>query len=158
MYVRRMNCLISIFRGVETLATYNEAETYLKDYLTGKLDAQVETRKLELKYPDKYSSRTDLRKETPNPKVFSNDFHSTVEQDVLTYVDDGSYVFLKHYQIVIKRYWEYMCRIDELTCDIIRLFYYEEKSWVYISQTVNLSERACRKRRTKFIRELTEWL
>ena len=140
------------------MSKYKKTETYLKDYLTGKLDAQVETRKLELKYPDKFSSKVDLRDKTPDPKVFSNDFHSTTEQAVLAYVDDGSYVFLKHYQITIKKYWDYMRRIDELTCDIINLFYYEEKSWVYISQTLNLSERACRKRRTKFIIELSEWL
>ncbi len=137
---------------------YRKAEEYLTDYLTGKLHSQVEYRKLRLKYPDKKSAKSDLRKEQDDPKVFTNDFNSTIENDVLKYVDDGSYVFLKHYLITIDKFWKYTCKVDKLTCDIVWLFYYDRQSWVYISQTVNLSERACRKKRTKLIKELAEWL
>lgn len=137
---------------------YKKAESYLTDYLTGRLYADVETRRLELKYPNRKSSKSDLREELDDPKVMTGDFNSTVENEVLKYADDGSYVFLKHYLLVIDKFWQYMSKVDKLTCDIVRLFYYDRKSWVYISQRVNLSERACRTRRTKLIKELAEWL
>ena len=149
-----------IKKGVETLSKQKckEAESLLIDYLSGNLHEQLEERKLELRFPKKKNSKSDLRDKAIDPKVFSNDFHSTVEQDVLTYVDDGTYTFLSAQIRRIEKCLKHIRLQDELDYRILVMFYKQKKSWVCIAHKVHLSESQCRRRRNKSIKELIKWI
>lgn len=144
--------------GDDYLSEYKEAERLLKDYLTGKLEIQLENRKLELKYPPKKSSVKRLDNELPEPKTDTQPRRDGLEQEVMKYADDGTYVFMKHYISVIKTYLNHIQRYDHETHQILYLFYARNETWVKIADTVCLSEQYCREKRKKAVKELSEWL
>lgn len=139
---------------------YKKAESLLIDYLSGSLSSQLEKRRLELKYPPRKSSRSDLREKMDDPKVFTGDFNSTVENEVLKYADDGTYTFLKAQIIRIEKCLEFIRQQDEIDYRILYLYYKRGKTWVCVSQTdgIHLSVRQCIRRRDKSLRELSKWI
>lgn len=137
---------------------YKEAESLLTDYLSGNLHEQLEERKLELRFPKKKSARSDLRDESIDPKVFTGDFNSTTENEVLKYVDDGTYTFLSARIRRIEKCLEHIRLQDEIDYQILVMFYKQKKSWVCIAHKAHLSESQCRRRRNKSIKELIKWI
>ncbi len=137
---------------------YKKAENLLIDYLSGNLHEQLEERKLELRFPKKKSSRSDLRDKAIDPKVYTGDFNSVTENEVLKYVDDGTYTFLNARIRRIEKCLTHIRTIDELDYQILRMFYKDKESWVCIAHRVHLSERQCRRRRNKSIKELIKWI
>lgn len=137
---------------------YKEAESLLTDYLSGALQSRVEKRKLELKYPPKRSSLSDLRKEEPDPKINTIERVNKLEKDVLKYVDDGTYVYLKNYTLLIEKFLKFVENTNEIDHKIIIMFYQENYLWKEIADEVNLSESQCRRRRRRAIQELCSWL
>lgn len=137
---------------------YRKAEALLIDYLSGNLHEQLEERKLELKYPNRKNSKNDLREKSIDPKVYTEDVYSSVEQDVLAYVDDGTYTFLSAQIRRIEKCLIHIRRIDEIDYRILKMFYKNKESWVCIAHTVHLSESQCRRRRNKSLKELSRWI
>lgn len=137
---------------------YKKAESLLIDYLSGSLGEQLEKRRLELKYPPKKSSKSDLREVSIDPMAHTNKQGSALESDVLTYVDDGTYTFLKAQIHRIEKCLEFIKSVDETDFKILVYFYRDNKSWVCVSQKVHLSVRQCIRRRDKSIKELTKWI
>lgn len=135
-----------------------KAESLLIDYLTGSLHEQLGKRRLELKYPPKKSSKSDLRDESIDPMAHTNTQGSALEQDVLAYVDDGTYIYLKALMLRIEKGLKYIKYMDEIDYKILIMFYRDKKSWVCIAHEVHLSESQCRRRRNKSLRELSKWI
>lgn len=134
---------------------YKEAETYLKDYLSGKLAEDAQRRKEELLYPPK---RPLLRGQEQTTKVQSSPSHDQLEQEVLSYVEDGTYVFIKGQIRRIEKFLEHVKLVDEQDYELLIYYYKYEKSWINIAQKVNVSEPTCRRKRNKWIRELSRWI
>ena len=130
----------------------------MTDYLTGNLHEQLEKRKLELRFPPENSSIKDLRDESIDPMAQTNRKGSALESEVLSYVDDGTYTFLKAQIHRIERCLEHIQRVDENDYEILELFYRDKRNWIYIEQKVHLSERQCRRRRNKSLKELAKWI
>ena len=137
---------------------YKEAESLLIDYLSGNLHEQLEERKLELRFPSKKSSKSDLRDEAIDPKVYTGDFNSVTENEVLKYVDDGTYTFLSARIRRIEKCLEHIRLQDKIDYQILVMFYKQKKSWVCVAHKVHLSESQCRRRRSKSIKELIKWI
>lgn len=131
---------------------HKKAEIYLKDYLTGKLQTQAENRKLEILHPPRRKQK-DL-----GVKVQTSSNNDQLEREVLSYVDDGAYVFLKNKISNVNKCLEFIRKTDELTYRILILYYEKMKTWVYVSNVVNMSQSACIRRRDKALKELDEWL
>lgn len=137
---------------------YKEAETFLKDYLSGKLRADIERRKLEIMYPPKPSSKADLRKLGAEAKVQITPRSDRMEREVISYLDDEIYNRLQSKLKIIEQYLEYLKETEKTTHRIIMLFDYHKLQWLNVSNAVNLSESACQRRRKKAIKELRDWL
>lgn len=140
------------------MATYKEAEKWLKEYLTGSLAQQLEIRKLELKYPPRRSSVEDLRNKAPDPKVYTGGVSNPTEQAVLKYVEDGTYTFLKTYHGLIGKCLEFFEQTDVTAYKVVVLYYGRDYIWKEVSAEVNLSESQCKRKRRKVINELKGWL
>lgn len=132
---------------------FKKAEIYLKDYFSGKMEVAIENRKLELKYPPR---RKMLKEQTT--MVQSSPSHDQLEREVLNYIDDGTYVFLKQKENAIRKYLEFMKEVDEINYNILELYYKYDKTWNYIEHKLNLSTSACIARRNKAIKELKTWI
>lgn len=130
---------------------YKEAESLLVDYVTGKLDAQMERRKLVLKYPPK-------PKEELGVKVQTTKRSDQLENEVINYLEDSTYNRLKSDRDMVKQFLTYIVGYDNDTYQILNLFYRDGKSWVHIAEKVNIAQSSCRDRRTKAIKELVSWL
>lgn len=136
------------------MASYEQAEEYLKDYLSGNLQAQLERRRLELIYPPKNSSAKDLRQKEPDPRADSMRRPDKLENEVISYVDDSTYVYLKSKIRVLDEYMELLRKTNKVTYRILTLFYYHDLPWINVADAVCLSESGCRKRRVKAVKEL----
>lgn len=130
---------------------YKKAESLLVDYVTGKLDAQMERRKLVLKYPPK-------PKEELGVKVQTTKRSDQLENEVINYLEDSTYNRLKSDRDMVKQFLTYIVGYDNDTYQILNLFYRDGKSWVHIAEKVNIAQSSCRDRRTKAIKELVSWL
>lgn len=140
------------------MASYEQAEEYLKDYLSGSLQAQLERRKLELIYPPKDSATKDLRKEEPDPRADGARRPDKLENKVISYADDGTYIYLKSKIHTIDKYLEFLKKTNKTTYRILLLFYYHNLPWVNVADAVDFSESGCRKRRVKAVEGLRERL
>jgi len=130
---------------------YKEAESKLKDYVTGKIGAQMERRKLELKYPPKPKDDIDIKVQT-SPRG------DQLEREVIKYAEDSTYNRLKSDRDTIKEFLTHLMSYDNLTYKILTLFYRDNNSWVQVALKTNLAQSSCRERRTKAIKELMTWL
>ena len=133
------------------MSDYKKAESLLKDYVTGKLDAKMERRKLVLKYPPR-------PKEELGVKVQTTRRNDQLENEVINYLEDSTYNQLKNDRDTVKQFLTYIVGYDSDTYKILNLFYREGKSWVAIAEKVNIAQSSCRDRRTKAIKELITWL
>lgn len=134
---------------------YKEAETYLKDYFNGKLEEDAQRRKEEILYPPK---RPLLKGQEQTTMVQSSPSHDQLEREVLSYVEDGTYVYIKGQIRRIEKCLEYIKRVDKLDYEILKLYYKHGKSWENISYRVSMSAPACVNRRNKAINELKRWI
>jgi len=130
---------------------YKEAETLLKDYVTGKIHGQMERRKEVLKNPPTPKEDIDIKVQT-SPR------YDQLEREVIKYTEDSIYNRLKSDRDTVKRFLTYVVSHDNLTYQILMSYYRDNNSWVKTAQKVNLSETQCKKRRRKKIFELCEWL
>lgn len=137
---------------------YKKAEDLLIAYLSGRLHAELDERRLELRFPSRRSSKSDLRDKPIDPKVFTGDFNSTTENEVLKVVDDDTYTFLSARIRRIEKCLSHIRLQDKIDYQILIMFYKQNKPWVCIEHEVHLSERQCMRRRDKSLKELNKWI
>lgn len=130
---------------------YKDAEEKLKDYVTGKLDAQMERRKEVLKYPPK--PEEDL-----GVKVQTTRRNDQLEQEVIHYLEDRTYNMLKSDRDTVKRFLTYLVSHDHDTYQILTMFYRDKKMWVNIAGKLDMSPSTCKYKRQQAIQELMDWL
>lgn len=130
---------------------YKKAEEKLKDYLTGKLNAQIERRKEALKYPPK--PEEDL-----GVKVQTTRRNDQLEKEVIHYLEDRTYNMLKSDWDTIKRFLTYLVSYDHDTYRILTMFYRDKKMWVNIADKLDMSPSTCKYKRQQAIQELVDWL
>lgn len=130
---------------------YKKAEEKLRDYVTGKLDAQMERRKEVLKYPPQ--PEEDL-----GVKVQTTRRNDQLESEVINYLEDRTYNMLKIDRDTIKRFLTYLVSHDHVTYQILTSFYRDRKSWVSIAHNLSMAESTCKYKRRQAISELTDWL
>lgn len=136
---------------------YKNAEKRLKSYLTGKLNAKIERRKLLLRYPPKDSIKKEGVHEV-DIKTGGTIRKDKLEMQVIKVSDDSEYNRLKSDYDTIEKFLNHIFRYSRQTHEILYLFYRSGKTWTFISEKVNLSESSCRKKRNEAVQELVDWL